>query len=397
MSTSDADPAVQPQEPMDVGTALALLEIDLRLGLALQKSQTLRIRLLEDRPALLVSLPQHAGWMHLTSDGVSISRDRPVTADGVAEGMTHQLIFVVTRSDDQAIRLAFEASTDLSRQLIMSVFEDDRQAFNQLTQWAPLIEASAFRVGAMFTANLDRMRREVLEACAVDQPDADYLAVNYRRLVDALARWTLLGTDGASPWLAQMAAKAAWERWTPSFALVRERDRWGALIGARAASRFGPTVIDPYLEILGRARHPLHALDALVGLAAIGLQHPGERAPLVKSLDDELVRLPNRETFRPDIFAIAFAEARRTLTETTPDRGGIASRREDPFNLDAAGRMPVFTLLATALQSPTWRFIAPAREARPIAARMARETLIRAWGAGKVDLASLPTWVFGRA
>jgi hypothetical protein len=395
MPPHNSDQSDESRPTMDVGTALALLELDLRLGLALRDSRELRLSLLADDAELLVSLPQDAGWMHLTPDGLSLSVDRPTTLAGVATRAHHDVLDEITKAASPSIRQAFQRPTDYSRQLVMSMFEDNRVSFSQLAEWAPLIEASAHRVAAQFTIILDRMRAEVHDACVLDQPKADDLAVNYRRLVGALARWTLLYSDGGSTWLPDMA-NFVWERWTPSLALVRERDRWGALIGARAASRFGPAVIHRYLEVLSRAQQPLIALDALVGLAAIGVQHPDQRDALVIALDRELARLADRETFRPDIIAIGYAQARRVLTRNIPLLTGVANRREDALIFDPSGNMAVFTFLPTALASPARQLIPAAHQRKSISTRTARQMFARAWGDGPVDLRNLPPSAFGK-
>jgi hypothetical protein len=186
-------------------------------------------------------------------------------------------------------------------------------------------------------------------------------------------------------------------QWTPSFPLARERDRWATLIGARAASRFGPALIDRYLEALRRASHPPNALDALIGLAAIGLRYPKERSVLVRSLDQEYAKLRDRKMLRPEIVATGHAEARRVLTEKTPMRLASINQQEDAFNLDLGGRMPVFGLIPGAIESPAWTFIPASNEATPMSPRVARDTFVRAWGGAYPDLDSFPPWAFGRA
>jgi hypothetical protein len=188
----------------------------------------------------------------------------------------------------------------------------------------PLVEVPAYAVGAQFMVVLDAMRRDVGQAQAEDRPDADRLVLGYRGSINALGSSTLLATDAGSRWLSDMAADFSWVTWTPSFPLARERDLWSALIGARAASRFGPAVIDRYLEALRRARHPLHAFDALLGLVAIGARHRGERGASIKGLEQALARLPERELLRPDIVALAHVEARRALVEDEGVRPGVS-------------------------------------------------------------------------
>jgi hypothetical protein len=128
---------------------------------------------------------------------------------------------------------------------------------------------------------------------ALSRPDAVELVIGYRTFVDTLARTTLFATDAGAPWLAEGASVFEWSKWTPSFPLIRERDLRSAAIGARVASLFGPTVIESYLNALRRTRHSLFALDAIVGLTAIGLRHPGAREAVLRSVEKEVAKIPD--------------------------------------------------------------------------------------------------------
>ena len=113
---------------------------------------------------------------------------------------------------------------------------------------------------------LDERRRWLLRS---PRPSVSDLAA-YWSLVHASARATVLAcTPEARPWLVEMSRTFTWSRWTPTFNLNRDRTIWLTACGVHAAAAFGPDVVDPYLSILGAARHPFTSFDALAGLLAI--------------------------------------------------------------------------------------------------------------------------------
>jgi hypothetical protein len=399
MSTDGTNSSNARQDaPRDLETALAILELDLRLGLALRQSPYLRKMFLGARAVLLVSLRKQAGWLRVTEADIAVTQNRPGDPADTPVRTFVEIANEISLTSDDASRQAFENPIDEARRLVMSIFDDSRQSHKQFMDWMPVVEASAYDVASALATALTPLRRDVRNAYALNLQIADTVAVNYRRVVNALGRVTLVATDGGSSWLADCAENLAWNVWTPSLALIQERNCWSALIGARAASRFGSRVIKHYFEVLADTQSCLRMLDALVGLTAIGLQHLSARDDLSKSLIRELARLGDRPQLqRPDIVAHGFAGAQRALAAQPPRRLPLSGRWQDAFNLTSDGRMPVFELLSDAVHKPGSDFIPTASSVEPVTPRVAREAFNRAWEDGRGDLDNLPSWAFGQA
>jgi hypothetical protein len=381
------------EQSTDIAGALARFEMELRLGLALRDSRPLRAAVLGDAASVLVNLPMGAGYMAISVDGVRLFRGHRAEPGG-GPALSHSDLVGSAPLQSSIAKEATDAVEEGARRLVTDLIFNDRWDYGRLAEWAPLAEVTAYDVTGGIAMGLDRMRRTVHDACALSRPDADELVIGYRTFVETLARTTLFATDAGAPWLAEVASVFEWSKWTPSFPLVRERDLRSAAIGARAASRFGPAVIERYLEALRRARHPLFALDAMVGLTAIGLRHPGEREALLRSLEKEVAKTPGGAMSAIEVVVEGHAHARRLLGGERSRDGGSLSRRQDAFNLDDRGRMPIFACLARAVEKPANSFVRA--DTKPKSPKLEKELFFRAWG-DYPSLESFPESAFGRA
>lgn len=386
---------------MSAGTglseSLAKLELELRLAIALAQSGALRARVLAGRNVLLLVLPLRAGWVRVSSQQLSISRELPSDSSGVEPTSYLDLLDGAALSAETDDTGALAAANETARNLVVSLFQEDRLNFSRLMEWAPVIESSAHTVASRVVETLDEMRRTVHEACVNDRPEADQLASSYRRLVDALGRATFLSSNFGSHWLSEAAASFDWTSWTPSLPLMRERDLRSAAIAARTASRLGPHVLDKYLAGLRTAQDPLIAVDALVGITAIGLRYPAERAALIGSLDADLEHLSDRSVLAPELVARGYSEARRQLTDGVSDMNASFSPRADALALDPKGRMLIFRHLATAIDGPVSKFVGSSSSASSATPGGARKIFLRAWRKDHPDLSLYPDSAFVRA
>lgn len=383
--------------PPGLSDSLAKLELELRLAIALQQSEALRLRVLAGRKVLLLILPLRAGWARVSSEQLSISRELPSDCSDVELTSYLELLdstAVSAATDDTG---ALAAANEIARNLVVSLFQEDRLNFSRLMEWAPVIESSAHTFASKIVATLDEMRRTVHEACVNNRPDADQFASSYRRLVDALGRATLLSSNFGSHWLSEAAASFDWTSWTPSFPLMRERDLRSAAIAARTASRLGPHVLEKYLAALRKAQDPLIAVDALVGITAIGLRYPVERAALIGSLDADLEHRFDRSVLAPELVARGYLEARWQLTDGISDMNASLSPRADALALDSKGRMLIFRDLATAIDGPVSKFVASSSSASSATPSGARKIFLRAWRKDHPDLSLYPDSAFVRA
>jgi hypothetical protein len=139
------------------------------------------------------------------------------------------------------------------------------------------------------------------------------------------------------------------------------------------------------------------ALDAIIGLTALGLRHPSEQIPLLKGMDERVAKLADQEMPRPDFVVSGHAQARKLLTEGRIGRFVTPSRRQDALNPDTAGSMPVFGLIGAAIECPAWKFISAANESGSMSARSAREMFVQTWRSDSPRLEDYPPSAFGRA
>ena len=381
------------EQSTDIAGALARFEMELRLGLALRDSRPLRAAVLGDAASVFINLPMGGGYMAISIGGVRLFRGHHAERGG-GPALSHSDLVGSAPLQSSIAKEATDAAEEGARRLVTDLIFNDRWDYGGLAEWAPLAEVTAYDVAGRIAMGLDRMRRTVHDACALSRADADELVIGYRTFVETLARTTLFATDAGAPWLAEVASVFEWSKWTPSFPLIRERDLRSAAIGARAASRFGPAVIERYLETLRRARHPLFALDAMVGLTAIGIRHPGEREALLRSLEKEVAKIAGVTMPAIEVVVVGHAHARCLLGGERWRDGGSLSRRQDAFNLDVRGRMPIFTCLAGAVENPANSFVRA--NTKPKSPKLEKELFSRAWS-DYPSLESLPESAFGRA
>jgi hypothetical protein len=192
-----------------------------------------------------------------------------------------------------------------------------------------------------------------------------------------MANLTLLAADTeARPWLADMADQFAWTRWTPTFPLLRERSVWLAACAARSAAAFGERVAGKYLAALEGARTPLKILDALFGLAAIGMSQTGAAPSILAELRVQRRAIGGRGLPHEDLAAMAYEDAISVLSgEAAAERRavlefaglkwrrqsprGLATKqalRQDPARFIAGGRFVAFAILpGQRIRQPAWQ------------------------------------------
>jgi hypothetical protein len=239
------------------------------------------------------------------------------------------------------------------------------------------------------------MRDEVRSAYARDLADRDQRALGYYGLVRVMERATLLATDAGGEWLVGMAKSFEWGNWTPSFPLSRERMLAGALVGARAASRFGVGVIEGYGEVLATAGHATKSLDAIAAIAAIGIRHPAERDAVALHLEEALARLSSGPVSHGAAVEEAIRQALRLMAKgRTASPLMLSDWRGDSFSRDGVGHMLLLRLLTSAVENPAWQFIPGPTRPHRLSVSSARHSFARAWG---MDLPGDPPWAAGGA
>jgi hypothetical protein len=123
----------------------------------------------------------------------------------------------------------------------------------------------------------------------------------------ALGHLALLSFRDDLTWFSEMLRAVTVKRWTPTFALVRERIMSVALRGARAAGQLGETALALYLPILRSPAEPLEHFNAVLALAMVCLTNP-HLAPLARPpLNEWASRAAGTDGFRKELMeSIAF-------------------------------------------------------------------------------------------
>jgi hypothetical protein len=241
-----------------------------------------------------------------------------------------------------------------------------RSNFLEILEWAPLLEQLAYKSAMQVLQIMDVLRSVVRIELSGGGGSASLQL--YWQLIHALGQLTLVASsDEARPWLSHMANSFVWEKWTPSFVLLRERTFWLAAIAARSAAAFGESVVEGYLKGLARAKHPMMVFDALFGLSAIALGNPSSKAAILaelRKLRDGNLAL-NRDH---SVYLIGLESAVRVLSRSQAGQRefrelhwradsakGMATRAAligDPTARSASGEYLGFSMLQFVTDSP---------------------------------------------
>ncbi len=369
------------ETPVDAPAAaidVALLVSTVSIALAMEGDAELRKALREaaGRPpdqALVVQLPDVPAAMEIGPGGALVplrTWDQSRTPRLEALAGAHP-----------PLRALFEAVSAKTEPAAQALFADffvpgrlpPRSAFEAVFRWGPLIEAPAYRFVARASFTLDAWRDAARRDAASGVVAPESVIAYYAALSHSMAHLALLTSEfGAGPWLAEMARSFEWNRWTPSFPLVRERTVWLAAVAAKSAAALGPDVVDRYLRAVADSRHAYKVFDALFGLAAIAITHDDVLAPVAKAV----VALQEASTGRitvgaeqaPWMFRSALGALQRWADDRNADpaalrqlgwgpgaKMGLATRqafRLDPSWIDARGEVLGFGVLPAIMNAP---------------------------------------------
>jgi hypothetical protein len=300
---------------------------------------------------------------------------------------------------------AAESAANIVRPFFLLERLPNRAEFEELSRWAPLIERPAYRICARSINLVEKWR-----AAALGEPEArpasGSIVERYYGVLHAMTHLTLLASlPGAGRWLSHMANTFTWVNWTPSFPLVRERTVWLAAAAARSAAAFGNAVIAHYLRVLGEARHPMKAFDALFGLVAIACAEEDAFEPIVEGIlrqQREMHELPMKGQEYTDLAYRTAAESLRVwarglespahtlsrLNWRLDERGycSLATREAltlDPTDLGTTGEMIGLAALPAIMRSPlSHHFPVSSAGTRSLLPRRPEMRLMlrRAWG-----------------
>jgi hypothetical protein len=261
-------------------------------------------------------LSQAGLWLELGAPGTALVHRLPPQAPVVdlLRACRDHAELVARLGDPARRQRAWGQAEQLLEPLFARPSPPTRRQVQALQGWEPLIERHAYWVAARLTQVIDAERPPLLAALGAERAEAGARACRYWRLVLMMAHMTLLAAaPGASGWLTEMARSFTWERWTPSFPLVRERSLYVAGIAGRAAAAFGAGVTESYLRMLAGVRSPLGAFDAVLGLSAIALADPSACGSIHRELQLRLERMRaagTAGTHVEGVFRSAFAVLR---------------------------------------------------------------------------------------
>ena len=275
-----------------LGAARSEMVTQLAVAMAITRDARLRGRLgeiaaIDPGQEFVIGQLKKQSWLKVGGNGYTVDRKRQ---DGLSVIDLDEVLRTLPefeRSLQDSMQRT-HATRD-SYNILEALFEpspiQSRSNFNEILKWAPLLEQIAYKAAMRILQILDTLRSVVrLELSGAPGIGATSLHT-YWQLVHALGQLTLVASNNeARPWLADMANSFIWERWTPSFVLLRERTFWLAAIAARSAAAFGDAVVEGYLRRLSQAEHPMMVFDALFGLTAIALANPSSKASILTEL-----------------------------------------------------------------------------------------------------------------
>jgi len=386
-----------------------VLAVALAMGADRRLKETLRG--LSGAPAgapFAVSQPNGYGWLTVEANRVVAGRHRPQGFALVEEPALRAHGPSIARTMADALRqsTALADAAKLVRPLLGPQEVPSRQEFAALLPWAPALEQIAYKTAASIAVTLDLLRPYILNGIRAGEPVRPELLRQYWQRMHAAAQFYLLASDSAAgPWFGEMAGRFDWMNWTPTFTLLRERTTWLAACAARSAAAFGEPAVQRYLSTLARAVHPFKVFDALFGLTAIALGHPG----LARSIAGEIRLLRGLAGGASSSAVLQIYDDALDLIEGTADWAGSnageiealgwkagtsaglatkAALRTDPAIVTQSGHLLGFIILPVALATPVAHFN-PVRRIAPGAHQSAptgviEEVLRAAWGASPV-------------
>lgn len=362
--------------------ALAGIHAQLRFALTLAHDKAARLAALDGKPALAFKLAHSAGWLLIDEQSSTVARtngprhpERPYTALSQSQAVTK----IVQKS------ASWSKTDTLAERAMQGILANDRAAFQNLLALAPLVETQVYSFAARLIEILDALRPRAQTAIATDG-HSGALGPYYWRFAGMLGRATLLATTpGASLWLLATARSFTWATWTPSFPLVRERNCWLAAIGARAAAEFGPDIVPYYADALRRARHPLAAADAILGMTAIAYRHETVRDAVLDTFRASRSTQPYSDMMAPELLPLIIQQGEALLLSQNKPVAGrpfpLPPYRIDPTRFDPFNGYVLFAQLPLALATPTASLI-PGAGAEPVLPTKANADtmLARSWG-----------------
>ncbi len=388
-----------------LGTVSSEMVTQLAASMAITRDARLRGRLGEIAAAdsgeeFLIELKEQS-WLKVGGDGYTVDRKRQAGLSAINLGEVLRALpsFEQSLQDSMQRTHAKRDAYNIIEPLFQPWPIQSRSNFHEIFEWAPLLEQLAYKSAMRVLQVLDALRSVVrLELSGAVRSGATSLQV-YWQLLHALGQLTLVASSSeARPWLAHMANSFVWERWSPSFVLLRERTFWLAAIAAKSAAAFGESVVEGYLKRLAQAKHPTMVFDALFGLSAIGLGNPSSKAAILAEL--RRLRDGNLALTRDhSVSLICLESAVRVLSGSQAGQRefrqlhwhagsakGMATRAAligDPAALSASGEYLGFSMLQFVADCPHDEHFPkfPAHSDEDISRGKIAAVFRRAWGA----------------
>ncbi|WP_092116830.1 hypothetical protein [Bradyrhizobium erythrophlei] len=347
----------------------------------------------------LISQLNNQSWLKVGGNGHALDRKRQpgLSAISLDEVLRTRPAFEQLMQDSMRQTNAMRDAYDTLDPLFQPSPMQSRSNFLEIFEWAPLLEQIAYKSAMRVLQVLDLLRSAVRIELSAGMGGAPASLQLYWQLIHALGQLTLVASsEEARPWLSEMANSFVWERWTPSFALLRERTFWLAAIAARSAAAFGEPVVESYLKQFAQAEHPMMVFDALFGLSAIALANPSSKDAILaelRKLRDHSVALNRNHS----VYLICFESAVRVLSKVRGEQrefrelhwhagsaNGMATRAAlvgDPTALSASGEYLGFSMLQFVADSPHDEHFPrfPVRSAKEISRGKIAVAFRRAW------------------
>ena len=182
-----------------------------------------------------------------------------------------------------------------------------REAFNELWSSADPRGVDFFKILMRSVVELEVERASLLSTLSRSGRPVDSALRHHWRQAHALGHLALLSFREDLGWLAAMMSELKPNRWTPTFAVVRERIMGIALRAAWAAGQLGESALSLYLPVLESPLEPLQHFDAVLALAMVCLKHPPLATFARSSLERWALRTHSAGDYRRELLdSVAF-------------------------------------------------------------------------------------------
>ncbi len=212
------------------------------------------------------------------------TKDLPVVPRGQIDGLLARLDDLRERRlVAKGLTRKGEEEIDITSRLFTRGEALSREEFVAISAWQPMFRHSWFV--QMLESNAELLdHRELARTITHKSPRTEKALEAYWKLAWGMGHLMLLSSMGDKTWLDELVPAFEESKLTLSWVLTGHGMYALAARGWWGAARLGRALMPSYKMVLAGTQEPLRLLDAMVGLAGIGIRHSNLRAEAKKAL-----------------------------------------------------------------------------------------------------------------